>query len=157
MITLIAAINHNNLLGKDNDMPWHVPEDLNHFKAETLHKVVLMGRKTYQSLPGVLKNRKIYVLTASDTLDNIQEDVTIIHDLEAFITKFIGVPKELMVAGGASIYKQVLPYADKIVLSLIDDYQHGDVYFPTFTEEEFKLENTIINDTFTVKEYKRIR
>lgn len=155
MITLIAAINHNNLLGKDNTMPWYVKEDLQHFKQATLHKDVLMGRKTYESLPVHLNDRNLFVLTNQTRLSNLHENVTIIHDLKTFINKYIKTSNELMVAGGASIYEQVLPYADRLVLSLIDDHQHGDAYFPTFSSEEFMVRQVIEHPTFIVKEYTR--
>lgn len=157
MITLIAAINHNNLLGKDNDMPWHVPEDLKHFKRETLNKAVLMGRKTYDSIPSVLKNRTIYVLTTQECLSKMASNVFIIHELEPLLDDFKDSQEELMVAGGASIFKQTLPFADKIILSLIDDNQQGDVYFPEFSLDEFKLTKTTNMETFTIKEYLRVQ
>jgi dihydrofolate reductase len=156
MITLIAAVNHNNLLGKDNSMPWHVAEDLAHFKAKTLHKAVLMGRKTFDSLPKVLPDRTIYVLSSQASLDKMADNVILIHQIEPILAKYQHSSEELMVAGGASIYQQALPYCQKIILSLIDDYQHGDVYFPEFSKDEFKLEKTIYKDTFTIKEYKLI-
>lgn len=156
MITLIAAVNHNNLLGKDNSMPWHVAEDLAHFKEETLHKAVLMGRKTFDSLPKVLPDRTIYVLSSQASLDKMADNVILIHQIGPILTKYQNSSEELMVAGGASIYKQALPYCQKITLSLIDDYQHGDVYFPEFSKDKFKLEKTIYKDTFIIKEYKLI-
>lgn len=156
MITLIAAINHNNLLGKDNTMPWYVPADLVHFKEQTLHKAVLMGRRTFDSLPIVLKDRTIYVLSTQKKLSKTADNVVLIHEIQSLIETYKSSKEELMVAGGATLYKQMLPYAHKIILSFIDDYQQGDVYFPQFSKEEFKLEKTIIKETFTIKEYKRI-
>lgn len=157
MITLIAAVNHNNLLGKDNSMPWHVPEDLAHFKEKTIHKAVLMGRKTYDSLPKVLADRTIYVLSTQPSLSKMADNVILIHELDTLVEKYRSSEEELMVAGGATIYKQTLPYASKIILSYIDDHQDGDVYFPQFSTDEFKLKQTIQKETFTIKEYKRIQ
>jgi dihydrofolate reductase len=85
MITLIAAVNHNMLLGKDNKMPWHIKEDLVFFKEQTINKTVLMGRKTFESIKGVLPNRTIYVLTSQTTLSKQTDRVHLIHDVKPLI------------------------------------------------------------------------
>lgn len=154
MITLIAAVNKNMLLGKDNTMPWHVKEDLQYFKKQTLHKDVLMGRKTYESLPGHLKDRTLYVLTKQEDYELLVDNVHVIHDIEPFIARFKGSEQELMVAGGGSIYEQFIRVADRILLSIIDDDQHGDVYFPEIPNN-FKLNSIQNKGTFIVREYVR--
>ncbi|NLA78517.1 MAG: dihydrofolate reductase [Erysipelothrix sp.] len=154
MITLIAAVNHNMLLGKDNDLPWHVKEDLQHFKAQTLHKSVLMGRKTFESLPTSLKDRTIYVLTNQLNYEVKLADVHVIHDVSALIAQYQDGKEELMVAGGGVVFELMMPYTSKILLSIIDDNQHGDVYFPQIPAD-FHL-NAIQNmGTFVLREYRR--
>lgn len=155
MITLIAAVNHNMLLGKDNKIPWHVKDDLEFFKQQTLHKTVLMGRKTFESLPIKLKDRKIFVLTNQRTYTIEDKDCTIIYDVNDVIEHFINSEEELMVAGGGMVYHLMMPYAHKIRLSVIDDYQHGDVYFPSINLSDFALVNKIDMNTFTALEYQR--
>ena len=155
MITLIAAVNHNMLLGKDNNMPWHVKEDLQFFKQQTLHKYVLMGRKTFESLPSVLKDRTIYLLTNNKDYQVIASNVHLIFDINQLIERFKQSKDTLMVAGGGEIYKQMMPYAQTILLSKIDDHQHGDVYFPSIDLKVFKKTKTIEFEQFSVEEYQR--
>lgn len=155
MITLIGAVNHNMLLGKDNKIPWHVKDDLMFFKQQTLFKTVLMGRKTFESLPKKLKDRKIFVLTNQRTYTIEDKDCTVIFDINDVIEQFKDSDKELMVAGGGMVYELMMPHAHKILLSVIDDYQHGDVYFPTINPDDFALINKTEMDTFTVLEYQR--
>lgn len=155
MITLIAAVNHNMLLGKDNNMPWHVKEDLQFFKQQTLHKHVLMGRKTFESLPSVLKDRTIYLLTTNKDFQVIASNVHLVFDINQLIERFKQSKDTLMVAGGGEIYKQMMPYAQTILLSKIDDHQHGDVYFPSIDLKVFKKTKTIEFEQFSVEEYQR--
>lgn len=155
MITLIAAVNHHMLLGKDKNIPWHVPEDLMFFKKQTMNKTLLMGRKTFESLPKKLEGRKIFVLTNQHNYRIEDEDCAVIFDVNDLIMEYDLSNEELMVAGGGSIYQLMLPYADKIILSVIDDYQHGDVYFPIIKPNEFEKINRIDFETFYVLEYQR--
>jgi dihydrofolate reductase len=155
MITLIAAVNHNMLLGKDNKMPWHIKEDLVFFKEQTINKTVLMGRKTFESIKGVLPNRTIYVLTSQTTLSKQTDRVHLIHDVKPLIEQFKQSTQELMVAGGGMVYRLLMPYANRILLSVIDDDQHGDVYFPTIDMTVFYEYQRIDYDTFEVIEYRR--
>jgi|SRR5690554_3958787 len=155
MITLIAAVNHNFLLGKDNNIPWHVQGDLAYFKEQTMHKTLLMGRKTYESLPKKLKGRKIFVLTKQRNYRVEDEDVSVIHDVSDLIKTYKQSDKELMVAGGGLIYELMMPFADKLLLSIIDDHQQGDVYFPAIDPSQFECVDEINKESFVVLEYKR--
>jgi dihydrofolate reductase len=155
MITLIAAVNHNMLLGKDNKIPWHVKDDLEFFKQQTLHKTVLMGRKTFESLPKKLKDRKIFVLTNQHNYRIEDNNCTVVFDVSDVIDHFKDSQEELMVAGGGMVYQLMMPHSHKILLSVIDDYQHGDVYFPSINACDFALINKTYMDTFTVLEYQR--
>lgn len=155
MITLIAAVNHNMLLGKDNKMPWHIKEDLLFFKEQTINKTVLMGRKTFESIKGILPDRTIYVLTSQTSLSKQSDRVHLISDVNPLIEQFKQSNQELMVAGGGMVYRLLMPHAERIILSVIDDHQHGDVYFPTINVTEFYEYQRLKFDTFDVIEYRR--
>lgn len=145
MITLIAAMNKKRTIGLKGKMPWHNPEDLKHFKNYTMGKTLFMGRKTYEGLPKKLKGRNIKVV--SNTLDGgVKNFPNILKQ---------GFDEEVIIAGGGEIYKLSLPYADKIVLSIIHDNDVlGDTFFPKIPSS-FKLTEETIYDTFTLLTYER--
>lgn len=126
-INLIAAMAKNRTIGKDNQMPWHLPADLKHFKATTLKHPVIMGRKTYQSIGKALPGRRNIVITRDTQLR--LDDAEIFHDLRSAIDA-CGDVSEIMIIGGANIYEQLLPEADRLFLTFIDLEVEGDTYFP---------------------------
>ena len=135
-LSMIACVGKNLELGKNNDLIWHLPNDLKYFKEVTKGKTVIMGRRTFESLPGVLPKRRNIVLqlpnegkidgveifnSIPDILDNIKDED------EAFII------------GGASIYRQFLPYAKKLYLTEVTiGCKDPDVYFPKFDKRKYK-------------------
>ena len=136
MISIIAAIGENRELGKDNKLIWHLKEDMQYFKEMTMNKKVVMGLKTYLSLPGVLKNREYLVLTTTmKSLPNAQ----VFHDFDSLLEYLESLEEEVMIIGGASVYKLFLPYADYLYLTEIMAQAEADAYFPEVKEEEFKL------------------
>ena len=136
-ISIIAAIGENNELGKNNDLIWHLPNDLKFFKSVTTGKTVLMGRNTFWSLPKVLPNRTNIVITDMD--EDYQKEVVIYNSIEAFLEDYINTEEEVFIIGGASIYSQFINIADKIYLTEVaatcDDAQ---VYFPQFDKEQYE-------------------
>lgn len=134
-ITLIAAIGLNNELGVNNDLIWHIPEDLKFFKENTLNKYIVMGMNTYLSLPRKLLNRKYIVLTHKEC--QLDDDIVVCHDIDELLAYIKDIDTEIMVIGGASIYGQMIDYADKMLLTEIDDSKNADVYFPRFKKEEW--------------------
>ncbi|MDQ0194814.1 dihydrofolate reductase [Paenibacillus wynnii] len=127
-ISLIWAMGSNGVIGKDNDMPWHLPRDFAFFKAETLGKRMLLGRKTWDSLGGKpLKDRTSLVMTR-DTSFN-PEGAEVVHTVEEALNEGRKTD-ELMVIGGSEIYRMMLPYADKLIVTRIDEDFEGDTYFP---------------------------
>ena len=141
MISIIAAIGKNNELGKDNNLIWHIKEDLANFKKLTMGKKIVMGANTYHSLPKKLHGRTYIILSKS--LTNI-EGATIFSDFNELLDYLKSLDEEIMVIGGASIYKLFLPYADKLYLTEIDADADADVYFPKFNKADFnivKIEN----------------
>ena len=133
-INLIAAMAHNRVIGKDNQMPWHLPADLKHFKAITLNHPVIMGRETYQSIGKALPNRRNVVITRDQTFT--ADDAEIFYTLESAITACDNVA-EVMIIGGANIYQQMLSKADKLYITLIDLTVEGDSHFPDWQQMNF--------------------
>jgi len=139
ILSLIAAMDNNRLIGKDNDLPWHLPADLQHFKSITMNKPILMGRKTYDSIGRPLPGRRNIVLTRGD--DDI-EGVSVVHSLDEAIVAANNA-EEVMVIGGSSIYELVLPKVQRMYLSFVDGEFEGDAWFPEFDENEWDvIDNT---------------
>lgn len=140
MISISVAIAKNNVIGKDNKLLWHVSEDLKRFKRITSNKKMIMGRKTFESLPGILPNREHIVITRDKNFKIDSDKVTIVYDLNSLLEKYSKCEDEIFVIGGAEIYKQLLPYTQKIYLTKIDETFKGDTYFPEINYDEFKTE-----------------
>ena len=135
-ISLIWAMGANGVIGKDNDMPWHLPRDFAFFKSETLGKRMLMGRKTWDSLGGKpLKDRTSLVMTR-DTRFN-PEGAKVVHTVEEALNEGRQ-SDELMVIGGAEIYRMMLPYADKLIVTRIQENFDGDTFFPEVDWSQWK-------------------
>ncbi len=130
-ILIIAAMDRNGLIGKGDSLPWKISEDLKRFKDLTMGKTLIMGSKTYDGLPSSLPGRKILVLDRKERKDclsarSIKEAFDMLKDEE-----------EVFVAGGASVYGQFIPLADRMYLTKIDEEFEGDVYFPDYNEEDW--------------------
>ena len=142
MISIIVAIAQNNVIGKDNKLLWHVSEDLKRFKSITSNKKMIMGRKTFESLPGILPSREHIVITRDKNFKIDSDKVTVVHDLTSLVEKYSKSEDEIFVIGGAEVYTQFLPYAQKLYLTKIDSAFEGDTYFPEINYDEFKVEYT---------------
>ena len=129
MISIIVAVANKNVIGKDNKLIWHISEDLKRFKKITSGNKMIMGRKTFQSLPGVLPNREHIIITRDANFSIDSEMVSICHDLNSLIEKYKNSDEEVFVIGGAEIYTQFLPYADKLYLTKVNHDFEGDTYF----------------------------
>jgi len=138
MISISVAVAKNNVIGKDNKLLWHISEDLKRFKQITSNKKMIMGRKTFESLPGILPNREHIIVTRDENFNVDSDKVTIVHDLNSLLEKYSKCEDEIFVIGGAEIYKQLLPYTQKIYLTKIDETFEGDTYFPEINYDEFK-------------------
>ena len=155
MINIIVATDEDLLIGKNdsrNGMPWNVPEDLQHFKATTLNKTILMGLTTYQAIGRPLPNRKTIVVSFEPFED---ERVEVRSSLEEVIEEYRSSGEDLFISGGASIYKQCLPIADQLLISRIPGKHEGETYFPNFDEYGYKLVAQKPFETFTLETYKR--
>lgn len=137
MLSTIVAIANNNVIGKDNKLIWHLPEDLKRFKQITTGKNIIMGRKTFESLGRVLPNRKHIILCNDMEMDIDNENVEILDDISK-LDKYINSGEENFVIGGATIYKLLMPYVNKLYITKINHDFEGDVYFPEIKETEWK-------------------
>ena len=135
-ISIIAAVSRNNVIGKNNRLPWHLPADLRHFKRMTLGRHLLMGRKTFESLDGPLRGRTIIVISRQRSY--APKGVLTAHSLPDAIRLAEG-EEEVFIAGGAAIYAEALTLADRMYLTLIDHEFEGDTYFPDFDQNDWVL------------------
>lgn len=159
MISIIAAIGKNNELGKGNTLLWNMPADMKHFKDTTSGHGVIMGRKTFESIGRPLPNRRNIVITRDSSYK--KEGIEIVHSVEES-TKLFKNEEEVFVIGGAEIYKQALPFADRLYITHVDDIKSdADAFFPEIIpivwneikhEEHQKDEKNPHNYTFSVYE-----
>ncbi|MEH3118966.1 MAG: dihydrofolate reductase [Methylorubrum populi] len=133
-IALIAAIARNGVIGRDNGLAWRLSSDLKRFKALTMGKPILMGRKTWDSIGRPLPGRRSLVLTRDRSL--AIPNVEVVHDWEEARAAARG--DALMVVGGAEIYALALPHTDRLHLTEVDAAPDGDAYFPTFDRAAFR-------------------
>lgn len=138
MLSIIVAVAENNVIGKDNKLIWHLPADLKRFKEITTGHTIIMGRKTFESLGRVLPNRKHVILCNDMEINVDDENVEILEDI-SMLDKYIQDTEEHFVIGGATIYKLLMPKANKIYLTLIHEKFDGDVYFPEISDDEWKI------------------
>lgn len=139
-VSMIAAVGKNLELGKNNDLIWHFKEDMKFFKDTTMGHTVVMGRKTFESLPKALPGRKNIVISSNAEYN--AQGATVVTSVEEAIQ--IADNEEIFVIGGGKIYAEFLPYADKLYLTEIDaECADADTYFPQFNKSEYIKE--IIN------------
>ncbi len=134
-LVLIAALAENRVIGRDNRLPWHLPADLKHFKALTMGKPMLMGRRTWESLPGLLPGRPHLVLTREPTYR--AAGCTVVHALDEAL-EAARAASELMIIGGAALYAQTLPLAARLQLTLVHAVVEGDALFPDYRSEDWR-------------------
>ena len=133
-LSLIAAIGQNNELGFNNNLIWHLPGDMKFFRETTIGHTIIMGRKTFESLPKLLPDRKHIVLSRSNI--DIPE-IEVYHDIESFLNQYQHSNEEIFNIGGASLYQALLKYTDKMYLTEIEAMAKADAYFPHFDKTEY--------------------
>jgi dihydrofolate reductase len=137
MISFIWAMDENRVIGKNNQLPWHLPEDLKFFKKVTIGHPVAMGRKTHESIGRLLPGRENIIITRNKEF--LCNGCTVIYSIDDFIDYCQGKEEEVFVIGGAEIFKELIPVVDRLYVTLIYDHFDGDTYFPEFSLEDFKL------------------
>ncbi|UII54525.1 dihydrofolate reductase [Cytobacillus spongiae] len=136
MISLMWAMDENRVIGKDNQLPWHLPEDLKFFKRTTMGHPIAMGRKTFESIGKPLPGRENVIITRNQNYE--QEGCKILHSIEELL-HYSQTQNELFIIGGAEIFREALPYADRLYLTQINHSFDGDTFFPSFDRNEWKL------------------
>ncbi|HZE86277.1 MAG TPA: dihydrofolate reductase [Puia sp.] len=141
IISLLVAASTNNVIGKDNKLLWHLPNDMKFFKNTTWGMPVVMGRKTFESLAGdPLPGRFNFVVTRNKDWDPHKESLKIVDSLKAAIAAARETDcKETFVIGGGVIYAEAMPIADRIYITRVHAVLEGDTYFPAFSEKEWEL------------------
>ena len=129
-VTIVAAVARNGVIGVDGGLPWHLPEDLRRFKALTLGHVLVMGRKTYESIGGPLPGRTTVVVTRSADWDPGAGEVVRAAGVQEAIRAARAIDDDVFVVGGAQVYDAALPLTDRLELTLVDDEPQGDTTFP---------------------------
>ena len=152
MFTVIVAHDKNLLIGNDLQIPWHVKEDFQHFKKTTLNHTIIMGLNTYKSIGKALPNRKTIVVNFTP-VPEIQ-DAEVCTSLDELINKYKDSDEEVFVCGGASIYRQLLPYCQNLIISVIKGDYKGNIYFPEY-RDAFKLDEAIEQEKFTINYYSK--
>lgn len=161
VVTLIAAIAANGVIGRDGEMPWHLPADLRHFKRTTTGHPVVLGRRTFEAitaeLEGPLPDRTNLVLTSRESLDYPGEgDVTVVNSVAGALDAAAARDDIVYVAGGATVYEQFLPLADRLVLTELEDPYEGDTRFPDFDRERWQVCERDERDGFAFVTYERV-
>jgi dihydrofolate reductase len=148
MVTIIAAIGENNALGKDNDLIWHLPEDLKRFKRTTSGHHILMGRKTFESIGKPLPNRTSVIITRNKKY--IQEGCIVVNSIEKAI-EVSKVDNQIFIIGGAQIYNEAMKenLADRLDITLVHQPFEADVFFP---EINLKIWKEISREDFKADE-----
>jgi dihydrofolate reductase len=158
IVSMIAALALNGVIGRDNSLPWRLPSDLKRFKSITMGKPIIMGRRTYESIGRPLPGRRNIVVTRNPTYRS--EGCTIVHSVDAALEAAAG-SEEVVIIGGAELFRQLFPKADRLYLSIIDREFVGDTYFPEFdrsqwvevlTETVDAIEDSPLSYRFTILE-----
>ncbi|WP_210610152.1 dihydrofolate reductase [Priestia flexa] len=134
MISLIVAMDNNRLIGKENDLPWRLPADLQYFKQTTTGHTIVMGRKTFESIGKPLPNRRNVILTGNK--DYHHEGVKVIHSVDDLMS--LEEASELFVIGGATVYEQTMNVATRLYVTHIEEAFEGDTYFPEIDSSVWK-------------------
>ena len=150
-VIAIAAMAENRVIGRDNEIPWHLPDDMKWFRQTTLGKTLLMGRKTFASIGKPLPKRRTIVLSRS--ADGI-EGVDVLHELSK-IASILGGTKELFVVGGTQVYDLTRGWWDELLLTRVKRTVEGDAFFPRFEDRMQMVEVVMETDELRIERYVR--
>ena len=139
ILSIIAAVSENNVIGKDNDLIWHMPAELKFFKETTLGHHIILGRKTFESFGKPLKNRTHIIITRNKDYSYPDSSVRVVHSLiDALNIAKNEVKDEAFILGGADIYKQSIDLVDQLYITEIKSSFEGDAYFPEIDKSKWK-------------------
>ncbi|MGG7059077.1 dihydrofolate reductase [Clostridium nigeriense] len=141
MLSIIVAKASNDVIGGDNKLLWHISDDLKRFKSITSGHTIIMGRKTFESLPKVLPNRHHIVITRDKNFKIDSSSVEVINDINTIIDKYKNSSEEVFIIGGGEIYKSLLPNTKKLYLTRIYKDFYGDTRFPEINFDDWIIDN----------------
>ena len=139
MLSIIVAVAENNVIGGNNSLLWHLSEDLKRFKEITMDNTIIMGRKTFESLPGILPGRDHIVITKDETYTVDSNRVTIIHSFQEVLDRYLNSKDEAFIIGGGEIYNLAFPHCNKLYLTKVKRSFKGDTYFPEINFHNWKI------------------
>ncbi|MGY6172161.1 dihydrofolate reductase [Candidatus Mycoplasma pogonae] len=140
MLKAIWAMTKDHLVGKGNTIPWYIKEEFAHFRRQTLHQDVLMGQSTYLSLPKNFTDRNMYVLSKNPNWKPDNSSVVVLSDYTEFIKKYQNnLHQDLYVMGGISIYEQLVPHCDELIISIVKGDYEGDRYLYNVELNDFEI------------------
>ena len=154
-VIIIAALDSNRVVGKNNKLPWHIPEDFKHFKRTTLNHPVVMGRKTFESIGSRPLPHRPHVIVSRTMPKSDQVEVS--RSLEEAIRLAQTYGEDVFICGGVEIYKQAIPLSDQMILSHIDGQHDGAAYFPNFELSEWEITKKDVHPGFAIVYYTRNR
>jgi dihydrofolate reductase len=137
MISLLYAMDKNRLIGSNNQLPWHLPQDLAYFKRITMDHKIVMGRKTFDSIGRPLPGRENIIITRDQQFSC--DGCKVLHSIDEFLEMARKVDEEIFVIGGAEIFKELLPYSDRLYVTHIHHEFEGDTFFPETNDTEWEI------------------
>jgi dihydrofolate reductase len=152
-ITLIAAVARNGVIGHEGRMPWHLPDELAHFKATTMGHPLVMGRRTFESIGRALPGRRTIVVTRDPSWHH--PGVETAHSFAEAVA-LAGPADEVFVAGGAQVYAEALPFAHRLLLTEVDAEPEGDTWFPTWDRDAWREDVREGHDGWSRVVYERV-
>ena len=152
MFKAIVAHDPNRVIGNGINIPWHISEDFKHFKATTLNHIIVYGSTTFASICHALPNRKNIVLNFDENYD--APGCEVVTSIEEIVERYKDSDEEVFICGGASIYRQFLPYVDELIISEVKKEYEGNVFFPEY-KDEFDLYKEDEREEFIIKYYRR--
>lgn len=150
LISLIAAMTDQRVIGMQNRLPWHLPADFQWFRQQTLGKPIVMGRLTYESIGRVLPGRTNIIVTRAQ--DYAVPDAILCHDIQSALAA-AGEVEEVMVIGGASLYREVIPQAHRLYITLVHADVEGDAWFPEIDPMQWREDRRIDHDADDANPY----
>ncbi len=161
IVSLVVAMAEHRVIGRDGGLPWRLPDDLKHFKRLTIDHTVIMGRRTFDEVGRPLANRRNVVISRNRAFR--PDGVTVVSSLDEALA-LTATETEVFVIGGGEIYRQALPRADRVYLTLVHATVEGDTTFPEFEQSAWVIESEEFHPAddrhaygFTFREYRRIR
>lgn len=155
-LVIIVAMDPMNGIGKDNNLLWHIPEDMKFFRETTMGHVVVMGRKNYESIPEKfrpLKGRENVILTRN--MNFTAENCKVFHSVEDFFSAYEDSPQKIFVIGGGEIYKEIIEKKSvkEMYITHVYKFYQADTFFPSFDMSEWETEDLVTREDFSIRHY----